>query len=96
VRYTSLLLLSGAKADEGRSYPLFHFPGVKAQLRDGKNDQKLHQALDRDFAVLTYLMDRVPMDAEARLLVWDYRLMRCWSRSAARLFPFKVERRWRK
>ena len=87
VRYASLLLLNGAKADEARSYPLFHFPGVKAQLRDGKDDEKLQQALDRDYAALTYLMDRVPMGAEARLLVWDYRLMRCWYAISGTAFP---------
>jgi hypothetical protein len=87
VRSTCLLLVAETKTDAQVSYPLFSFPRIRAQLRDGVCDDKLQKALARDYTVLTYLISRASLGVEARLLVWDYRLMRCWYALSSTAFP---------
>jgi hypothetical protein len=87
LRCTCQLLLNKAKVDADASFPLFAFPRVRADLRDGRDHRKLYKSLDRDYAVLTYLGRTSLADIEARLLVWDYRLMRCWYALARTAFP---------
>ena len=90
LHYTCLLLVKEVKADEHLPYPLFSFPQIRAQLRAGTCDAKLQQALARDYTVLTYLISRAPVGVEARLLVWDYRLMRCWYAISRVAFPTRA------
>ena len=49
----------------------------------------LHKNLDRDYRVLTYLGSKTGAlsAVEARLLVWDYRLIRCWHAVTRTDFP---------
>ena len=37
--------------------------------------------------MLTYLVSKAPVNIEARLLVWDYRLLRCWYALSHTAFP---------
>jgi len=97
LHYTCLLLVKEAKADEHLRYPLFSFPRIRAQLRAGTCDANLRevlaswqQALARDYTVLKYLISRAPVGVEARLLVWDYRLMRCWYTVSRTAFPTRA------
>jgi hypothetical protein len=93
LRYTCLLLLSESEIDAEASLPLFSFPDVRAQLRFGLCDAKFHEALDRDYAVLTCLLKKATSSGlETRLLAWDYRLMRCWYACANTAFPAEGRR----
>jgi hypothetical protein len=49
----------------------------------------MHKSLDLDYRALTYLGAKTGAlsGLEARLLVWDYRLMRCWYALARTAFP---------
>jgi hypothetical protein len=87
LRYTCLLLVKSAKAEVMAGYSAFSFPRIRRQLEQGTFGDNIERALDRDYAVLTYLLSKVPVDVEARLLVWDYRLMRCWYAMSNTAFP---------
>jgi hypothetical protein len=93
LRYTCLLLLSESEVHAEASLPLFSFPDVRAQLRFGLCDAKCQEALDRDYAVLTCLLNKATSSGlETRLLAWDYRLMRCWYACARTAFPAEGRR----
>jgi len=92
LRYTCLLLVKDAKPPVGVSYSVFSFPDIGAQLRAGESGAKLQKALDRDYAVLAYLVSKAPVGVEARLLVWNYRLIRCWYGIGSVAFPAEASR----
>lgn len=88
LRYTSLLLIEAHQPEEETEFALFHFPAVRKKLAAGADCAGLRHALDRDFAVLSYLTSRTPFASlEARLLVWDYRLMRVWQAFSQTALP---------
>lgn len=86
-RYSCILLLrsqaeiasSRATADDR-----FHIGEVQAQLRSGQELDPLHSSLQRDYQVLTYLLQHAAglelSSFEDRLLVLDYRVMQSWYR----------------
>ncbi len=86
-RYSCILLLrnqaefasSKATAD-GR----FHIGEVQERLRSGQQLDPLHGSLQRDYQVLTYLLEHAAglelSSFEDRLLVLDYKVMRLWYR----------------
>ncbi len=98
-RYSCLLLLndsarSAAPAAEGMDLPS-GYREVRESLAEASELDPLHSALQRDYKILTFLIDHASGiglgSLEDRLLVIDYRLMRWWyrltksvSRSAAR------------
>ena len=87
-RYTCILLVRNS-AEEVRSFSAaaqgsFSFAEIQARLGAGPlaDLDPLHSALQRDYQVLSYLVQHASGLAlesfEERLLVWDYKLMRAW------------------
>src|SRR4051812_36664915 len=85
LRYSCLLLLQQSATDA--PYPLFNFPLVRAEIGAGGDAPDVQKLLDRDYAVLAYLLKTAPVSVEARLLVWDYRLLRVWHTVIQAAFP---------
>ena len=87
-RYTCLLLIRNAQQDAGNPAPTdarLGYPQVAEQLRSQAVElDPLQAALDRDYAILTYVLDHaVGLDSnplERHLLSADYRLMGLWYR----------------
>jgi hypothetical protein len=88
-RYTCILLVRNS-AEELRSLSAaaaqssFSFAAIQARLSgEGPTElDPLHSALQRDYRVLSYLLEHASGLAiesfEERLLVWDYKLMQVW------------------
>jgi len=86
-RYSCLLLL---REQSSQATPLriadsrFSFGNVQALLKTSEALDPLHQSLQRDYVVLTYLLDHATSlglgSLEDRLLVLDYKVMACWYR----------------
>ena len=91
-RYTSVLILSAKTtrdyAGEVATANQLSFLEVQSQLREQAPVEldALQKALDRDYAIVTYLLNHASSasaveDAlEKRMLEIDYRLMRAWYR----------------
>jgi hypothetical protein len=98
-RYTCLLILSARTTrDYAASVAMANqlaFPEVQAQLREIANADldRLKDALDRDYKVLTYLLKNATnssdgQDAlEKRMLEINYRLMQSWYSVSRRFSP---------
>lgn len=97
-RYTCLLILSARTTrDYAASVALANqlsFPEVQAQLQLATTDlDRLKDALDRDYKVLTYLLKNAAnagdgQDAlEKRMLEINYRLMHAWYGMSRRFSP---------
>ena len=102
-RYTCLLILSAKTtqdyACEVAAANQLSFLEVQATLREGAPAEldPLQTALDRDYAVVTYLLKNAARAAghqsvETRMLAMNYRLMRAWSR-LSRQFSLEASRR---
>src|SRR5205085_6354162 len=89
-RYTCLLILSAKTTrdyagDVARANEL-SFLDVQAQLRSDSADlERLHAELDRDYALITYLIGHAAgangeSSMENRMLQLNYRLMSAWCR----------------
>ena len=86
-RYSCILLL--------RNSPLGAAPDsflTQAHQHLGSAElDPLHRALQRDYQVLTYLLEHaagLELDSAGdRLLVWDYKVMRWWYRLTKSAFP---------
>jgi hypothetical protein len=86
-RYSCLLLLreqSSQAAPIHTADSRFSFGNVQALLKTSEPLDPLHESLQRDYVVLTYLLDHATSlglgSLEDRLLVWDYKVMDCWYR----------------
>lgn len=101
-RYTCLLILSAKTtrdyaADVATANQL-GFLQVQSQLRaDGQPDlDRLHASLDRDYALITYLIQHASGQTESgledRMLQLNYRLMGAWY-SVSRRFSAEMGRR---
>jgi hypothetical protein len=92
-RYSCLLLLRQQATQDStvRNDSRFNFVAVQEQLKRGDQLDPLHQSLQRDYQILTYLLDHATSldvgSVEDRLLVLDYRLMERWFRITRRLAP---------
>jgi hypothetical protein len=92
-RYSCLLLLRQQTMQDStvRNDSRFNFVSVKERLQRGEQLDPLHECLQRDYQILTYLLDHgTSLDAgglEDRLLVLDYRLMEWWFRITRRMAP---------
>ena len=97
-RYTCMLILSAKTSrDYVREVAAFNelnFGGVQAQLQVGTSDlERLRQALDSDFAVLSRMMEQtkhLSMDdaaVEQKMLQLHYQASRIWFGLASRLSP---------
>ncbi len=102
-RYTCLLILS-AKTTRDYAAPVatanqLSFVQVQSALRETSTDlEKLKEALDRDYKVLTYLLKNAANPSsgytaiEDRMLEVDYKLMRVWYGISRRLSPLAARR----
>ena len=89
-RYTCLLILSAKTtkdyAGEVAAANQLSFPEVQEQVKDASSDRldHLRQSLNRDYAVITYLLrhanefEAVGTSIEQRMLRVDYHLMKVW------------------
>jgi hypothetical protein len=94
LRYSCVMLLRSAQergemskcADER-----FNVASVQERLKTEGDLDPLEQALDRDYHVVTYLIqlaaDLELASIENKLLVLDYKLMRTWSRMTRTFSP---------
>ncbi len=94
-RYTCILLVRTG-TEEVRSFSAaaqnsFSFAEIQNRLRSEDQLDPLHVALQRDYQVLTYLVQHASglglESFEERLLVWDYKLMRTWYSVTKTLAP---------
>jgi hypothetical protein len=84
-RYSCLILLrSRAERSECPSERQFSFLEVRERLKTERGLDPLHRSLERDYRILTYLLQHTamlgPQSLENRILMLDYKLMRCWYR----------------
>jgi hypothetical protein len=94
-RYSCILLLRSfseqPESANSHSDSRFSFAHVREQLKDGLELDPLHQALDRDYRMISYLLQHAPdlelQSLEDRLLVLDYRVMRCYYRFTRTIAP---------
>jgi len=83
-RYSCILLLRNQSELAASSVPdnRFHILEVQDGLRSGKQLDPLHNSLDRDYQILTYLLRHAAglelNSVEDRLLVLDYKVMQWW------------------
>ena len=84
-RYSCILLLR-ARADEpaATAADRFSYTQVQQDLKTGLELDPLHRSLERDYKVLTYLLEHAAglelEQLEYRLLVLDYKVMQSWYR----------------
>jgi len=93
-RYSCILLLrnfadESAAAAEGDER--FSFADVQRRLAAGEATENLYASLQRDYTVLTYLVQHAAGlelgGIEDRLLVLDYKVMQGWYRVTKTMFP---------
>src|SRR5258708_4110437 len=85
-RYSCILLLRNQAELAVSSLPAadnrFHIVEVRERLRTAQHLDPLHQSLERDYQVLTYLLQHAAglelSTVEDRLLVLDYKVMQAW------------------
>jgi hypothetical protein len=82
-RYSCLLLLRARAAQSPPSQGhRFSFLDVRARLHTEPNLDPLHRSLERDYRVVTYLLQHAStlgaQSLEDRLLMLDYRVMQGW------------------
>ena len=94
LRYSCVMLLRSAEehgemskcADER-----FNVASVQERLKTDRDLDPLEQALERDYHVVTYLIEHAAdlelASIENKLLVLDYKLMRIWSRVTRTVAP---------
>ena len=79
-RYSCILLLRN-RAEEAASSTVTT-PFAFGEMQADAPLDAVHASLMRDFKVLTYLIEHASglqlESIEDRLLVWDYKVMRCW------------------
>jgi hypothetical protein len=88
LRYTCLELLRQQAAGVSEFQPAVRttlgLADVGEQLKAGGELSPVHNLLQRDYQVLTYLTQHASglklQSFEEKLLFWDYRAMRCWYR----------------
>lgn len=99
-RYSCILLLrnfSGtAVRNSGMLDSRFSFAQVQERLKSDLELDPLSRSLDRDYQVISYLLDHAPglgsQSVEERLLVWDYRVMKRYYRITKTLAPMHARR----
>jgi hypothetical protein len=84
-RYTCLLLLQDATLQETATDDGFSFLAVRRGAASTEPVAKLQKRLDSDYLVITAAGCLSAF--EDRLLVWDYRFVRCWCSVARIVYP---------
>ena len=84
-RYSCILLVRNQvemAASRAMVDDRFHIGAIQEGLRSGEQLDPLHSSLERDYQVLTYLVQHAAglelSSFEDRLLVVDYKVMRLW------------------
>lgn len=83
-RYSCILLLRNQAelASSRAAADHFHIGEVQERLRSGQQLDPLHSSLQRDYQILTYLLQHAAglelSSFEDRLLVVDYKVMHWW------------------
>jgi hypothetical protein len=95
-RYSCLLLLRRSADQPVTAVDRFSFVTVQQGLKAGLELDPLRRSLDRDYRVLTYLLDHAAglelERLEYRLLVLDYKLMQSWYRLTKWAAPQQARR----
>ena len=99
-RYSCILLLRNqaelAASSPGTADNRFHIVEVQERLRSEEKLDPLHASLQRDYQVLTYLLQHAAglelSSFEDRLLVLDYKVMRWWFRLTRIAAPDQARR----
>src|SRR5579885_1799926 len=91
-RYTCILLVRNSSATSAAGVSSrFSVGEVQERLQSGEALDPLEAALQKDYHLLTYLLEHatgLEMDSlEDRLLVWDYQLMRVFYHVARTVAP---------
>jgi hypothetical protein len=83
-RYSCVLLLRRGSEQPATSGNQFNYVAVQQGLQAALELDPLRQSLDRDYRLLTYLLEHAAglelEQLEYRLLVLDYRMMQIWYR----------------
>ena len=95
-RYSCLLLLRRSAELPTTSADRFNYVTVQQGLKAGLELDPLRRSLDRDYRVLTYLLDHAAglelERLEYRLLVLDYKVMQAWYRLTRSAAPQQARR----
>lgn len=99
-RYSCILLLRNYSADESPADTpadsRFSFAQVRERLEGTPELDPLRQSLDRDYRMISYLLQHAPdlglQSIEDRLLVLDYRVMRCYYLATRVMAPPQARR----
>jgi hypothetical protein len=99
LRYSCVLLLRSAQERVSQSALVddrFSVSSVLERLKSECELDPLERALERDYRVLSYLINHAAdlelMSVENRLLILNYRVMRIWSRMTRSLAPDQSRR----
>jgi hypothetical protein len=95
-RYSCLLLLRRSAETPVAAADRFNYVTVQQGLKAGLDLDPLRQSLDRDYRVLTYLLEHAAglelEQVEYRLLVLDYKMMQGWYRLTKSAAPQQARR----
>jgi len=94
LRYSCVLLLRSAQEHSQANHQndeRFAISSVLQRLKSESDLAPLEQALERDYHVVTYIIEHATdlelSSIENKLLILDYKLMRIWSRLTRTLAP---------
>ena len=95
-RYSCLLLLRNRSEESAAAASRFNLGSVQQGLNSGMEMDPLAQCLERDYRLVTYLLDHAANleleQLEYRLLVLDYRMMQGWYRLTKSAAPRQARR----
>jgi hypothetical protein len=95
-RYSCLILLRSRAGQPGEAAERFHCASVQQGLKAGMELDPLHRSLERDYRVLTYLLEHAAglelEQLEYRVLVLDYKVMQGWYRLTKSAAPRQARR----
>ena len=95
-RYSCILLVRNRADQPAAAADRFTYVSVQQGLKDGLELDPLHQSLERDYRILTYLLEHAAglelERLEYRLLVLDYKVMQGWYRLTKSAAPRQARR----
>lgn len=95
-RYSCLFLLRSREGQPAAAADRFNYSSAQQALKDGQELDPIHLSLDRDYRVLTYLLEHAAglelERLEYRLLVLDYKVMQGWYRLTRSAAPRQARR----
>jgi hypothetical protein len=95
-RYSCLILLRSRASEPVEAAERFQCVSVQQALKAGMELDPLHRSLERDYQVLTYLLEHAAglelEQLEYRVLVLDYKVMQGWYRLTKSAAPRQARR----